>query len=66
MTLHVRRAVSHVHAAAVIFQLLVDFVPNFFLQKMIRNDVLSDRKALQRFRDIENDFVRVFWSDLAP
>ena len=40
-------------AAAVIFQLLVDFVPTFFLQKMIRNDVLSDRKALQRFRDID-------------
>ena len=47
-------AVSHVRvAAAVIFQLLVDFVPKFFLQKMIRYDVLSDRKALQRFRDIE-------------
>ena len=25
---------------------------HFFLQKMIRNDVLSDRKVLQRFIDI--------------
>ena len=39
--------------AAVIFQLLVDFVPTIFLQKMIRNDVSSDMKVLQRFGDIE-------------
>ena len=46
-------AVSHVRAAAaVIFQLLVDFVRKFFLQKMIRNYVLSDRKVLQSFIDI--------------
>ena len=46
--------IKHVQAAAatVIFQLLVDFVPKLFLQKMIRNDVLSDRKVLQRFIDV--------------
>ena len=45
-------AISHVHAAAVIFELLVDFVPKIFLQKIVRNYVLSDRKVLQRFGDI--------------
>ena len=46
-------AISHAHtAAAVIFQLLVNLSQKLFLQKMIRNDVLSDRKVLQRFRGI--------------
>ena len=45
-------AISHVHAAAVIFQLLVDLFQNYFLQKIVRNYASSDRKVLQRFIDI--------------
>ena len=31
---------------------------NFFLQNMTRNDVLSDRKVLQRFIDMGKDFFK--------